>query len=198
MSFLSLMASVSRRWIMTETTRVSFRTLSNCFPLVAFSHFPLYAGFSPFLTLGYCSSFHHFVPGSSLSDQYDVLPLFSLWNSLVVRCFENSLVLPKPIQSDAKQNPVILTCVNPPRPFLWVLHLLLTELGPILCRNLERYRPLSVYRVDLIDLVQLHELQWPENAHGSCTQPAFLVRFGRLSEHIALRHILFFGNVSAC
>ena len=39
LSFMSLIASASRCGIMTETTWVSFRTLSNCFPLFAFSTF---------------------------------------------------------------------------------------------------------------------------------------------------------------
>ena len=39
--------------VMTETTRVSFGTLSMCLPLETLSHFPLNAGFLSFWTLGY-------------------------------------------------------------------------------------------------------------------------------------------------
>ena len=67
LSFLSLIASVSRRGIVTETTRVSFRTLFYCLTVMAVSHLPFRAGLSPFYTLGYCSSFHHFVPGSEVA-----------------------------------------------------------------------------------------------------------------------------------
>ena len=71
--------------------------------------------------------------------------MFSIWNSLVVRCSECSRVHTDPIQSEAEQNPVILTCVNPPEPFLRVFHLLLMEFGPIMYRNPERHRSVSVY-----------------------------------------------------
>ena len=76
------------------------RTLSNCVPLKAFSQFPFFAGFSPFLTLGYCPSLI-FRSGLwscafPLSDQYDVLFLSSTWSSLVVRYFEHSLVRTEP------------------------------------------------------------------------------------------------------
>ena len=47
LSFWFLIASVSRCSIVTETTWVSFRTLSECFPLIACSHFPPHADFSP-------------------------------------------------------------------------------------------------------------------------------------------------------
>ena len=57
----------SRCSIMTETTWVSFRTLSNCLPLLALSHFPLHADFCHLLTFGFCSSFHYFVPGSEVA-----------------------------------------------------------------------------------------------------------------------------------
>ena len=55
-------ASVSSsECIMTETTWVSFWTLSSCFPLIAISHLPLNVGFLSFLTPGYCSPINHFV-----------------------------------------------------------------------------------------------------------------------------------------
>ena len=41
LSFLSLIASVSRRGIMTETAEVLLGAWSICFPLKTFSHFPL-------------------------------------------------------------------------------------------------------------------------------------------------------------
>ena len=153
---------------MTETTWVSFRTLFSCFPLTEFSHFPFFAGFSPFLTLGYWLLFplvrsRPWGFASSLSDQNDVLLMSSVWNSSVVRCFEYSLVHTEPIQSEAEQNPEILT--NPPGPFPKVFHLRLTELRPILSRIPEHHHSVSVYWIDLMNLVQLHKLQWVENVN---------------------------------
>ena len=60
--------------VMTETTWVSFRTLSNCFPLMAFSHFPLHADFSIFLTLGYC-----IVPNSEVSSCHFLINMTSYY-----------------------------------------------------------------------------------------------------------------------
>ena len=66
----------SRRGIMKETTLVSFRTLSSCFPL----KITLPRAFLPFfLTLGYCSSFHNFVPGSEISRPRCLINMTSYW-----------------------------------------------------------------------------------------------------------------------
>ena len=54
--FLTTVGSV------TETTRVSFWTLSSCFPQIAFSHFPLNAAFSLLLTLDQYSCLNPFIP----------------------------------------------------------------------------------------------------------------------------------------
>ena len=62
---------------MAETTGVFFRTLSNSFPPIAFSHIPLHAGFSPFLTLGYSSSFHHFVTGCEVARPHCLINMTS-------------------------------------------------------------------------------------------------------------------------
>ena len=51
--------------------------------------------------------------------------------------------------------------------------------------------------MNLMDLVQLHKLEWPEDAHRLCLQSAFLVRIGRLSEHAAIRHLLFSGSAQS-
>ena len=61
----------------------------------------------------------------------------------------HSLVRTEPILSDAEQNPAILTCFHLPGPFLLVFHLLLIELGPIVCRNLERHHPPNVFWTNL-------------------------------------------------
>ena len=46
-----------------ETARVSSWTLSNCLPLIAFSHFPFNADFPPFVTLDQYSCLNPFIPG---------------------------------------------------------------------------------------------------------------------------------------
>ena len=73
-SFSSLVSAIVARIhrVMTETTWVSFRTLSNCFPLMAFSHFPLHADFSIFLTLGFC-----IVPNSEVSSSHFLINMTS-------------------------------------------------------------------------------------------------------------------------
>ena len=48
------------------------------------------------------------------------------------------------------------------------------------------------------DLELLHKLRLHENAHRSSKQFASLVRIGRIFEHGALRHLLFFGSAYAC
>ena len=71
----------------------------------------------------------------------------------------------------------------------------ITELDPILCRNLERHRSVSVHWIHLRDLVQLHEsTSGPKKIHRSCKQSAFLVRVCRLSEHVPLRDLPSFGK----
>ena len=123
LSFLSLIASVSRRWIRTETTWVSFRTLSNCSPLKAFSHFPFYAGFFSLfdywllpLSNFFRSTLWSFA--SSMSDHYDVLLKSSICNGSAVHFFfEKFLDHTKPMQCEAERNPAILTCKNLPGQF---------------------------------------------------------------------------------
>ena len=45
--------------------------------------------------------------------------------------------------------------------------MLTTELDPMERRDLGHCHSVKVYRTDLIDIVQLHKLWWPENAHGA-------------------------------
>ena len=99
-----------------------------------------------------------------------------------------------PIQSDAERNPAILTCFNLPGPMLQEFHLLLVELDPIKYGKLEHHHSVSIYCTDLIDLVLLQKLRLQENAQTSCKQFASIVRIGRLSEHVALRHLPIFGS----
>ena len=74
LSFSSLTsATVSRGWFMTETTWVSFRTLSMWFPLKTFSHFPGNVGFLSFLILGHCSSLNNFVPDSEVLSSHHLI-----------------------------------------------------------------------------------------------------------------------------
>ena len=104
LSFLFTIGSVA------ETTGVSFRTLSNFFPLIQFLHFLFCADFSPFLTRGYCPSLNYFVLDSE--DSRPHCRLSSIWNSSAVHWFEYFLFHTKSIQCDAEQNPVILPCIN--------------------------------------------------------------------------------------
>ena len=133
------------------------------FPLMTLSHLDPRC-LSPFLTLGDWSSFHCFVLGFEVSSSHHQINMkfYSCLQSWIVRWFDvsNILVNREPIQSDAEQNPAILTCLNPPRPFPLAFHLLPVELGPILYRSPERRHSVSVYRIDLIDLVQLLKLRW--------------------------------------
>ena len=76
--FLSVNSTtVSSGSFMTETTWVSFRTLSSCFPLIAFSHFPLNVSFLSFLTVGLCSSLNNFVPDSEISSCHRLINMKS-------------------------------------------------------------------------------------------------------------------------
>ena len=70
-------------------------------------------------------------------------------------------------------------------------------LGPIFCRNLERHNSASVFFIDLLDLVQLHELRWIESAERSCIEFASLARIGCIFEHVAHRHLLSSGSAHA-
>ena len=201
-SFLGL-ASVSRYKYMTETTRVSFRTLPICFPLTAFSHFRLNVGLLSFSSLGYCSSFHSFIPdsdvlGSHRLIHFDVLQMPSILNNSVAHCCEQFLGHPKPIQSDAEQNPAILTYTILPGPFLKVFRLLIKALGRIVHRNPGRHRSVDVYWTDLTILVLLHQLQLHENARKSYKQFASSIRIGRICERVALRLLLSCGRAHAC
>ena len=66
-------ATVSRGWFMTETTWVSFRTLSMWFPLKTFSHFPRNVGFLSFLIFGHCSSLNNFVLDSEVLSSHHLV-----------------------------------------------------------------------------------------------------------------------------
>ena len=70
-------ATVSSGQCMIETTRVSFRTFSMCFPLKTLSHFPLNGGFLSFSTLGHCSSLYNFVPDSEASSSHRLIKMKS-------------------------------------------------------------------------------------------------------------------------
>ena len=64
---------------MIETTWVSFRTLSRCFPLPAISNFPLNVGFISFWTPCHCSSMNHFFPGFEVSTSHLPVNILSHW-----------------------------------------------------------------------------------------------------------------------
>ena len=98
--------------------------LSNIVQLLSTENHSSTCFFSLFLTLGYCSSFHNFVPGSEISRPRCLINMTSYWclqsgraRLFVVSIFSCSKK--KQIQSESEQNPVTLTFfLNPPRPFL--------------------------------------------------------------------------------
>ena len=134
----------------------------------------------------------------SSSDTYEVLQMFSILKNSHVHYFEWFLGRTMPRRSDAEQNLVISTRTILPGSHLKAYHLLIIELDPIQRRNLGRRHFVSLHWINLIDLVLLHEHRLLENAHRSCKQSLFFVRIGRLFEHAAPRHLLFFGSAHAC
>ena len=119
-------------------------------------------------------------------------------NNSALLCFDQFPDHTRPTQSEVEQNSVILTCTILPGSHLRAFRSLIIVHDPIWRRNLGRRRSVNSKRSILRVLVQLHRLQLHGNTHRSCTQFVFLVRIGRVFEHAALRHLLFFGNVSAC
>ena len=103
----------------------------------------------------------------SSTDPFEVLQLSSILNSSVAHWFVQFLGRTKPIQSDAAQNPALLTCIILPGPFLLVFRLLTKELDAIVHRNPGRRRSVDVFWTDLTILVLLHKLRLDENARRS-------------------------------
>ena len=118
-------------------------------------------------------------------DQYEVLQMSSILNNSVVHCFEQFLGRTKPRESEADQNPAILTWKNPPGSHRNAFRSPIIELGPIERRNLGRRHSVSVYWTNLRVLVLLHKLRLHENARRSCKQFVSLVRIGRIFQHVA-------------
>ena len=125
-------------------------------------------------------------------DHNEAFQLFSIWNSSVAFCFEKFLGRTRTTQSEAGQNPAILTCTILPGPFPLEFHLLITVHGPIERRNHGHRRSTSVCWIDLTIHVLLHKLRLLENARRSFRQFVSLVRIGRVFEDAALRRLLFF------
>ena len=194
--FSSPRASVFRCGFVTETRWISFRTLSIRFPLIAFSHSPLSVGFPPFVTLGYCTTFKPFRSKlwnflSSLLNQYIALPLSSVWNSSAVYCFEyfSCSYMANTVWSWTESCNFNLH--KPSRIISVGISFAVNGHDPILHRNPEHRHCVSVFWTNLTGPVQLHKLQWLENAHRSCMQFASLLRIGRICERVALRHFAF-------
>ena len=117
--------------------------------------------------------------------------MFFILNNLFVFCFATFLDHTEPTQSVTEQNPWILTSTILPGPYPKVVHLLIPVPDTIWQRNLghhhsgdEKWRSLRVH-------VPIHKLWVHENAHRSCAKSVFLVRFGRIFEHVAPRRIFF-------
>ena len=86
--------------VMTETTWVSFWTLSMCLPLKTLSHFPLNVGFLSFLTLCDCSSFHNLVPNPEVSSSHHLINM--KWMQSLKSC--------KSLKWDQGRNPFVTIC----------------------------------------------------------------------------------------
>ena len=112
------------------------------------SYFPLNTGFLSFMTLvtdplSTTSLRALKFPFSSCS-QYEVSLQFLIAYSLVTHCFEQFLDRTRPTQSEAEQNPVILTSIFLPGPRLEAFHSLIMVHDPILHPNLgHRHSPNS-------------------------------------------------------
>ena len=73
----SAIASVSRGFPVSETTRVSSWTLSICLPLKAFSHYSFRADVSSSTTLDQCSRLKSFIPSSEIARPYRLINMLS-------------------------------------------------------------------------------------------------------------------------
>ena len=105
-SFSSLgSATVSRsNCVMTETSWVSFGTVSMCLPLKTLSHFPLNVGFLSFLTLGDWSSFHNIALETL---KFRVLIIWSIWSfTAVFNCEQFGFPLFRAVSWSYKANTV--------------------------------------------------------------------------------------------
>ena len=107
----------------------------------------------------------------------------SIVNNLSAHYFERFLDRTLPRRAEAEQSPVILTCTILPGSHRKAYRLLIIELDPIERRNLGHRHSVNVFRTSL-------KLWLHGNARRSCKQFVFLVRIGRLSEHVAPRHLL--------
>ena len=175
----------------TETTGVSFGTLSVCRPLKTLSHFPLNVSFLSFSTLGDWSrsttSFQ--TPKFSSSHQYEVWQLSPSFEQLLDT---------RPSQSELENDSIILTCIILPGSQVKAFRSLITVHDPISHRNLGHRHSANSKWTNLRVIVLLHTLRLHGNTQRSCTQFVYLVRIGRNLEHAALRHLLFFGSEHAC
>ena len=141
---------------MTETTWVSFRTLSMCLPLKTLSHFPFKIGLLSFFD-SWCLLLSPQLRSGLWSFEFSSLKTFSIVNNLSVHCFEQFLGRTKPRQSEAEQSPVILTCTILRGSHLTAYRLLIIEFDPIERRSLG-------YGINLRVIVLLHKLQLHGNA----------------------------------
>ena len=170
---------------MTETTWVSFGTLSMCLPLKTLLHFPLNVDFLSWLILFPQLRSRLWSFEFSSSDQYEILQTSSIVNNLSAHCFEQFLGRTKLRESEAEQNPAILTWKNPPGSHRNAFRSLIIELDPIEGRNLGRRHSVSENWTNLRVLVLRHKLRLHENARRSCKQFVSLVRIGRTFQHVA-------------
>ena len=174
-----------------ETTGVSFWTRSRCFPLIAFSHFLFYADCSPFVTLDQYSCFNPFILGFLVAGLNHLIKVSSHQGlqSLIAWHWSisiNFFFVKSQYGLTLNRISYFSTCTNLPGYFLWVFHLMIIELGPILYRNPEHHLRERKHWKDLTGLELHRKLQLLENGHRSCKQSASLVEICRVQ--------LFFGS----
>ena len=157
-----------------------------------------------FLTFGDWSSFHNIVSDSdvfdfSSSDQYEVSLQFSIADSSVFHCFVQLLDHTRPSQSEVEQNSVIFDLYNPSKIASEGISLTVNSAWSHLTSKILNIVVLQTHSEQICEtFLLLHTLRLHGSTHKSCKQFVFFVRIGRISELVALRHVLFSGNLTAC
>ena len=186
------LCSLTRIGPVVNTTGVSFRTLSSCSPLKAFSHFSPNADVSSFMTLDQCSRLKSFIPSFEVARPNHLIDMLSCHrpHSLIARRYFISIqfLIVQGQLSLKLFGTLELHFVQTFQDILkrWLTHLFLIEFGPILYRNLERRPSASKYWTGLTGLELHHKLQLLESYHGSCRQFVFLSRIDYVFELAAL------------
>ena len=187
---------------MTETTWVSFGTLSVSIPLktlpLSSQHRPCFLFASWWLNPFPQHRSGLWNSDFSSFDQYEVSQQFSIVDNSVSNLFEQFPDHTMPSQCDVVRISVILTCTILRGSGLKAFHSLIFVHDPISHRNHGHRHSAKSYWPNRRVPVVLHTLQLHGNTRRSCTQFVFLVRIGRIVDLVALRHLLFSGSLTAC